>query len=196
MSVSTQTTQQTMQTKANHSAPSNKVKSTPTPKPLTPVTPTKGDVQIFTAPHRHLYIDTIAQALRIAGQGTKVLLVQPFQAGIKQGLEQPRRLVENLLWLRCDAHRDISHAEVILTDLEKASILELWQYAKSTIASAEANLVVIDQANLLIDKSLITEEELLQVLEMRSPKVQVILTGTAMPARIAEYADQVTHRRN
>jgi cob(I)alamin adenosyltransferase len=166
------------------------------PKRLSIVTPIKGNVQVFIAPHRNLYADIIAQGLRVAGQGTKVLLVQLFQTGINQGLSNPRRLVENLEWLRCEAERDLSKEDVELTDVEKSSVLELWDYAKVAIASAHASLVILDEANLLVARSLITEEELLEVLETRSPKVNIILTGAFMPSGISEYADQVTHRRN
>ena len=166
------------------------------PKPTDLVTPIKGNVQVFIAPHRNLYTDIIAQGLRIAGQGTQVLLVQLFQAGINQGLSNPRRLVENLEWLRCDAQRDLSNPEIELTDEEKAAVLELWNYAKVSIKSGSTGLLVLDEANLLVARSLITEEELLTVLETRSPKVNIILTGVSMPERIADYADQVTHRRN
>lgn len=160
------------------------------------VTPIKGNVQVFIAPHRNLYTDIIAQGLRVAGQGTQVLLVQLFQAGINQGLSNPRRLVENLEWLRCNAQRDLSNPEIELTDEEKTAVLELWDYAKAVIKSGSAGLVVLDEANLLVVRSLINEEELLNVLETRSPKVNIILTGIAMPESIADYADQVTHRRN
>ncbi len=166
------------------------------PKTSSIVTPLKGNVQIFIAPHRNLYADIIAQAMRVAGQGTQVLLVQLFQTGINQGLSNPRRLVENLEWLRCDAERDLSKDDIELTDIEKLAVLELWDYAKVAIKSGRAGLVVLDEANLLVARSLITEEELLEVLEMRSPKVNLILTGASMPSRITEYADQVTHRRN
>jgi len=47
-----------------------------------------------------------------------------------------------------------------------------------------------------MSRSLITEEELLEVLEMRSPKINIILTGAFMPASISDYADQVIHRRS
>jgi ATP:corrinoid adenosyltransferase len=83
-----------------------------------------------------------------------------------------------------------------LTDTEKSAVLELWDYAKVAIKSGRAGLIVLDEANLLVARSLITEEELLEVLETRSPKVNMILTGASMPSRITEYADQVTHRRN
>jgi cob(I)alamin adenosyltransferase len=65
-----------------------------------------------------------------------------------------------------------------------------------TIQSANAGLVVLDEANLLVARSLITEEDLLNVLKTRSPKVNIILTGASMSERISNYADQVTHRRN
>ena len=169
---------------------------TKTAPTLALVTPVKGHVQVFIAPHRNLYADIIAQGLRVAGQGTQVLLAQFFQTGINQGLSNPRRLVENLEWLRCDAERDLSKDDIELTDPEKSAVLELWGYAKVTIKSARAGLVILDEANLLVARSLITEDELLQVLEMRSPKVNIILTGAFMPERISDYADQVTHRRN
>jgi len=187
------------QTKTHHTH-TNQPKTNPTvtnsPKTTSLVTPIKGNVQVFIAPHRNLYADIIAQALRVAGQGTQVLLVQLFQAGINQGLSNPRRLVENLEWLRCDAQRDLSNSEIELTDEEKTAVLELWDYAKMVIKSGSAGLVVLDEANLLVARSLIIEEELLNVLETRSPKVNIILTGIAMPDSIADYADQVTHRRN
>jgi cob(I)alamin adenosyltransferase len=182
-------TDQPSQLKTNSTEPNS-------PKTLSIVTPLKGHVQVFIAPHRNLYTDIIAQGLRVAGQGTKVLLVQLFQTGINQGLRNPRRLVENLEWLRCEAERDLSKEDVELTDVEKSSVLELWDYAKVAIASAHASLVILDEANLLVARSLITEEELLEVLETRSPKVNIILTGAFMPSGISEYADQVTHRRN
>ena len=35
----------------------------------------EGLVQVFTSPHRNFFTDVMAQALRIAGQGTSVLVV-------------------------------------------------------------------------------------------------------------------------
>jgi len=166
------------------------------PKTSTIVTPLKGQVQVFIAPHRNFYADITAQGLRVAGQGTKVLLVQFFQTGINQGLRNPRRLVENFEWLRCEAERDLSQNNIELSEVEKLAVLELWDYAKVAIESAKAGLVILDEANLLVARSLITEEELLQVLETRSPKVNIILVGNSMPALISDYADQVTHRRH
>jgi cob(I)alamin adenosyltransferase len=184
----------THQNQPNHPIPKSLENNSP--KTSTIVTPLKGQAQVFIAPHRNLYADIIAQGLRVAGQGTKVLLVQLFQTGINQGLSNPRRLVENMEWLRCEAERDLSQNDIELTESEKLAVLELWEYAKVVIKSAKANLVILDEANLLMARSLITEDELLQVLETRSPKVNIILIGASMPDLISDYADQVTHRRH
>ena len=183
---------------APNSAPVTKAKPKITPSLNNPttVTPIRGDVKVFIAPHRDLYADVIAQAMRVAGQGTQVLLVQPFQVGISQGLKNPRRLVENLTWFRCEADRDLSQDNIELTDVEKSQVLELWEYAKTAIKSAHAGLILIDQANLLVMRSLVSEDELLSVIKTRSPKVNVMLMGTSMPTTISDFADQVTQRRS
>ena len=111
-------------------------------------------------------------------------------------MTNPRRLVENLAWFRCEGDRDLAQNDIDLTDLEKSQILELWNYAKTAIQSALAGLVIIDQANLLMARSLVSEDELLSAIKTRSPKVSVILTGTSMPPNIADFADQVTQRRS
>jgi cob(I)alamin adenosyltransferase len=182
--------------KNNQNQPHTNPADPNSPKPSSIVTPIKGHVQVFIAPHRNLYVDIIAQGLRIAGQGSNVLLVQFFQTGINQGLSNPRRLVENLEWLRCEAQRDLSKDDIELTDVEKSAVLELWDYAKVAVKSAQAGLVILDEADLLVARSLITEDELIEVLETRSPKVNIILIGASIPSRISEYADQVTHRRS
>lgn len=201
MAAQTKTAQiKTNQTKINQNQ-SNQLTKTNFIDPNSPktsliVTPIKGHVQVFIAPHRNLYTDIIAQGLRVAGQGTQVLLVQLLQTGINQGLSNPRRLVENFEWLRCEAQRDLSKVDLELTDLEKSSVMELWNYAKVALKSSDVGLVILDEVNLLVARSLISEEELLDVLETRSAKVNIILMGASMPSRIADYADQVTHRRN
>jgi cob(I)alamin adenosyltransferase len=166
------------------------------PQTTTLVKQIQGNVQVFIAPQRLLYADIFAQGLRIAGQGTQVLLVQLFQTGINQGLSNPRRLVENLEWLRCEAQRDLSKEDVDLTDVEKSAVLDIWEYTKTAIATATASLIIIDEVNLLIKRSLVSEQELLEILEKRASKVNIILTGSSMPTAIADYADQITHRRN
>ena len=45
----------------------------------------EGLIQVFTNSQRSFFTSVMAQALRIAGQGTPVLIVQFLKGGIRQG---------------------------------------------------------------------------------------------------------------
>ena len=157
----------------------------------------KGTVQVFVASERALYSDVIAQGLRTAGQGTAVLLVQFFQGGIRQGLDQPRHLMEHLQWLRANIHRNLHGLTADeLTSEEKKAISDLWHYAQNTIRHGKSTHVILDEVNLLMEYGLVSETELLDTLHHRSHSVDVVLTGNAMSEAILLQADQVTEYRH
>ncbi len=56
--------------------------------------------------------------------------------------------------------------------------------------------IILDEVNLLLAYDLVSEAEILDVLEHRSHAVDVVLTGCAMPEAILSAADQVTEYRN
>jgi cob(I)alamin adenosyltransferase len=165
-----------------------------------PVALSKGSIQVFTAPQRNFYTETIAQALQAAVHGKKALVVQFFQGGINQGVDHPRQLAQNLVWLRCDLNRNIeisdSNQAPNLTEPETQAILSLWNYAKDAIASGSYSLFVLDELNLATQLGLISESEVLATLKHRPSYVDVVLTGADMPSGLIECADQVTQRRN
>ncbi len=155
----------------------------------------EGLVQVFTCPHRGFFTNVIAQALRVAGQGNSVLVVQFLKGGIAQGHNNPVQLGQHLDWLRCDLPRciDTPHLE----DAEVITLLELWQHTQRVVLQGNYSLVVLDELSLAIKFNLIDEKEVLVFLKKRPKHVDVILTGPDMPPALVEIADQVTElRRN
>jgi len=154
----------------------------------------QGIIQIFTATDRTFYVDVIAQALRLGGQGTSVLIAQFFKGGIHQGVTAPRKLGQNLEWLRSDLSRNIA-ADTELTAREAQAILEMWANVKYVITTDRRKLIILDELNLAIERSLIAESEIIDVLKSRPQKLDIILTGANMPESLINIADQVTQRR-
>jgi cob(I)alamin adenosyltransferase len=152
-----------------------------------------GLVQVFTSPYRSFFTNVMAQALRIAGQGMPVLVVQFLKGGISQGHQNPVRLGQNLDWLRCDLPRCIDTPEI--EDIEIAALLDLWRYTQRVVAEGRYSLVVLDELSLAINLGLIAEAEVLTFLEKRPPQVDVILTGPEVPEAIRNAADQITELR-
>jgi cob(I)alamin adenosyltransferase len=153
----------------------------------------EGLVQVFTCPHRSFFTNVMAQALRIAGQGTSVLIVQFLKGGIGQGYQHPIRLGQNLDWVRCNLSRciDTPHLE----ESEAQALLELWQYTQAIVAQGQYAMVVLDELSLAINFGLISEAEVLNFLKKRPSQVDVILTGPDMPQSLLDIADQITELR-
>jgi cob(I)alamin adenosyltransferase len=153
----------------------------------------EGLVQIVTAPHRSFFTNVMAQALRVAGQGTPVLVVQFLKGGIKMGPEHPIRLCQRLEWLRCNLPRCIDTPELEPSDAE--ALKDLWSYTKESILSGRYAFVVLDELSLAIHFGLIPELEVLDLIEQRPHHIDMILTGPEMPQSLIEKADQVTELR-
>jgi cob(I)alamin adenosyltransferase len=143
----------------------------------------EGLVQIVTSPHRSFFTNVMAQALRAAGQGTSVLVVQFLKGGIRMGPEHPIRLCQNLEWFRCNLPRCIDTSELEPSEME--SLQELWVYTKNAVLTGSHAMVVLDELSLAIHLGLIPEAE----------AVELILTGPEMPRSLLDEADQVTELR-
>lgn len=153
----------------------------------------EGLVQVFTSSQRNFFTSVMAQALRIAGQGTPVLVVQFLKGGIGQGHNHPMQLGQHLDWVRCDLPKCIDaptqEAE------ESRSLRTLWNYTQDVVLRGKYDLVVLDELSLAVAFGLIPEAEVLTFLNQRPRHIDVILTGPEMPRSLLEVADQVTELR-
>lgn len=153
----------------------------------------EGLVQVFTCSHRSFFSSVMAQALRIAAQGTPVLIVQFLKGGIRQGYQHPVQLGQNLDWIRCDLPRCIDTPD--LEEPEAIALRDLWRYTQATATQGKYSLVVLDELSLAINFGLISEAEVLGFLRNRPSQIDVILTGPDMPQAILDIADQITELR-
>lgn len=153
----------------------------------------QGLVQVFTSSQRNFFTTVMAQALRIAGQGTPVLIVQFLKGGIRQGAERPIQMGQHLDWFRCDVTRCIDTPQLDVTETE--ALQQLWQYTQKVVSEGKYSLVVLDELSLAINFGLIPEAEVLEFLTKRPLHVDLILTGTEIPTSILDVADQITEIR-
>ena len=163
------------------------------PSPCSLPYPVTGLVQVFTCSHRSFFTSVIAQALRSAGHGTPVLVVQFLKGGIGQGHDRPIQLGQHLDWIRLHAHRCIDTPR--LDEAEIHSLLQLWQHTQKVVCEGQYSLVVLDELSLAIKFGLIPQDEVLAFLENRPRHVDMILTGPEMPQAIMDVADQITEIR-
>ena len=154
----------------------------------------KGAVHLYINPHRSFFSTVIAQAMRAAGQGTSVLVVQLLKGGIDQGAENGIALGSHLKWVRCGIERciDTPHLE----PAEKQALDNLWAFTKDAIASGKYGLVVLDELGLALKLGLISEAEAVAILGNRPQSMDVFITGPEMPESLLDMAEQITHLRS
>ncbi|NJM48535.1 MAG: P-loop NTPase family protein [Alkalinema sp. RU_4_3] len=153
----------------------------------------EGLVQVFTSSHRSFFTGVMSQALRLAGQGTPVLVVQFLKGGIGQGYDRPIQLGQQLDWVRCDLPRCVDSGQV--NEEERCAILDLWQYTQNVVHQGRYDLVVLDELSLAMQFGLIPEAEVLNFIKKRPRQVDIIMTGPQMPESILAVADQITEMR-
>ncbi|MFS8859713.1 cob(I)yrinic acid a,c-diamide adenosyltransferase [Synechococcus sp. B60.1] len=153
----------------------------------------QGSLQLYTHPSRGMFTPVMAQALRLAGQGTRVLIVQFLKGGINQGPENRLLLGSSLEWARCRLHRciDTPHLE----PEERRALDELWQFTQEAVRSGRYGLVVLDELGLAIRLGLIPEAQVLDLIDQRPVWMDIVITGPEMPDSLLERADLITQLR-
>ena len=73
--------------------------------------------------------------------------------------------------------------------------LEGLERAGEVLASGEYDIVVLDEVNLAIHYGMFTAAELIEVLDKRDQKVEVVLTGRYADISLIEKADLVTEMK-
>ena len=160
-----------------------------------------GQIQIYQSSYRGSYPSIIRDSLRNAALGRKVLLIQFMKGGVKQGVNHPVKLCDNLTWVRSSHSFDQYNSEAIENNknLKKSiheSTTELWNFCKRELQSGENDQIILDEIFLAIDMKIIDKDDLISTLENRFISGDVILTGTDIPNDLLLMANQVTELRS
>ena len=145
----------------------------------------QGLVQVFTSSHRNFFTSVMSQVLRIAGQGTPVLIVQFLKGRIRQGQDKPIQVGQDLDCIHCDLIGCIHRAH--LEEIQDQALQELWQYTQTVVSEGKYSLVVLDELSLAINFGLIPESEVLAFLTKPPPYVDIILSGPEMPKSLHSW---------
>ena len=121
--------------------------------------------------------EIVANALKIAGTGKRVLIVQLLKGGIRQGHDQVMNLAQNLDWIRCNLIRNILVSD--LNDLELHNFQQLWKHVRGAAKTSEYSLLILDDLSLSIELGLISIEAAIEFLTTLPEDLEVILTGTS-----------------
>lgn len=152
----------------------------------------KGNIYIYTGDGRGKSPAVLGRALQTAAEGKTVVIIQ-FLKG--------RGLADSSFMRRMEPEIKLFHFEksnenyMELSEEKKKeeciNIRNGMAYAKKVLSVAECDLLILDEVLGLVEKEIITVEELKELLECRH-ETDVILTGADLIQEILVLADEVS----
>lgn len=152
---------------------------------------TKGQIQVYIGTGKGKTTAAVGLAVRAAGQGLSVCLVQFLKDASGGELNSLRKLkvrVLNLLKMS-SCWESLNKQEKLLL---KKEIPKAFSQVSEIIKGGGYDVVILDEINFLLAKHLFKTAEILKILKSKPPTVEVILTGRDAPVSILKIADLVT----
>lgn len=135
----------------------------------------------------------LGQAIRAAGHGFKVCIIQFIKGKWATGEMQSLKLLKDKVELHTTGTGFTWEADNM--DDVKSAALKAWELTQEKIASATYDMVILDELTYLITHGIAEEQNVLDVITNRPAGQHIVITGRdATPALIAA-ADLVTEMR-
>lgn len=151
----------------------------------------RGCVQVYTGNCKGKTTAALGLALRAVGRGLRVIMIQFMKGGGPYGEHlAAERLAPELTiiptgregWVNKDnpAKEDVALAVAALA------------LAREKLVSGEYDMVILDEANGAVGFGLFSIDDLLQLVQLRPEKVELVITGRGAHERLVAAADLVT----
>jgi cob(I)alamin adenosyltransferase len=149
-----------------------------------------GLVQVYTGDGKGKTTAALGLALRAAGHGLRTYIGQ-FLKGRDYGeLESIKRLAPQVRLEQYGLNAWV-HVDQVTPEQRQAAQAGL-EKASQALMGGEYDIVVLDEVNVALYFGLLSEAEVLALIDSKPPQVELVLTGRRAPQAILERADLVT----
>lgn len=151
----------------------------------------KGYVQVYTGNGKGKTTASLGLALRAAGAGLKVLIVQFLKNGDYSEIKA-LSVFENITIEQYGLGRFVKGKP---TKEDIASGAKGYQKLCESLKANTYDVVIAEEANIACMCNLISEEELLALIDMKPDNVELVITGRGATKKVIERADLVTEMK-
>jgi cob(I)alamin adenosyltransferase len=150
-------------------------------------------IQIYTGNGKGKTTAALGLAMRAAGHGLRVLIIQFMKGKINYGELETVKKLENI---SIEQHGRPDFVNPEKPDPEDVRLAEKGlSRAREAVMSNDYDVLVLDEINVAVSFGLLKVADVVKLLEKAPKNVELILTGRYMPEEFARYADLITECR-
>ena len=150
----------------------------------------RGLVIVITGNGKGKTTSAFGQALRAAGQGLNVFIMQ-FMKGRDYGeYKAVRKYLPQITIRRSGLDSFVMRDNPAPVDIELAR--RGFAAVKKAVASGKYDMLIFDEINVAVDFKLIPLEELISFIKNKPPALDLVLTGRYAPRALVKLADTVS----
>jgi cob(I)alamin adenosyltransferase len=157
----------------------------------------KGYIQVYTGNGKGKTTAAVGLATRAAGNEYSVIMVQFLKGGATGELESAKKLQPYFSIHRFEKPRGFFWTLNEEEKLElKSEIQEAYRFCLKQLEEKNCDILIMDEVMGALGNNLITEEQLLELMDKKPEDIELIMTGRNVPEKIMEKANLVTEMRD
>jgi len=149
----------------------------------------KGYVHVYTGPGKGKTTVALGLGLRAAGAGFKVHMIQ-FMKGRRYSELDAVEKIPNFTISQHGRDEFVSKENPEQIDINLAQ--EGFAHAQDSIKNGKYDMVILDEINVAVDYNLVPLDDLLELIEEKPEKLELVLTGRYAHPELVKIADLVT----
>ena len=154
-----------------------------------------GYIQVYTGNGKGKTTASLGLAMRALGRNWKVLIVMFTKGGDDYGelnsfRELSPAIADNLKIVQAGLDRVIYKSNCNEQDIK--AIKSGWQLVKDAIKQNEYQLIILDEANIVIDLGILDIEDVITTLKSKPEETEIVLTGRNAHPKVVEMAHLVS----
>ena len=147
-------------------------------------------LQVYTGTGKGKTTAALGVAFRGAGYGLKTTMFSFLKDDPNYGEARAAGVLPGFVLKQVGRDEFVNFYDPDPIDLQM--VRDGWELAKLVIANREADIIILDELNIVLATNMLPTEEVAEFLAEHKNDVEIILTGRGAPLQIMNIADLVT----
>ncbi len=152
----------------------------------------KGPITVFCGEGKGKTSAALGQAIFGASRGKSVIIIQFLKGKTGEKIDFVKRLEPEIKVFSFEKFD--SDYQSLTPEEQKEEVMNIrngMNFARKVLTTDGCDILILDEVLGVVDKGIITEEELLALLDARDENMEMVLTGIKMCEGLYPYADDV-----